>query len=294
MRPYFRRVFATGLVCLVLSAVIGCAQPAGPTLRVVTWNVHACQAGVDQIVAQIRELNPDVVCLQEVESGLLGSPGIDEASQIARGLGMYYVCTPHPEKGTKEEQIAIFARGELDDPVYLENGTGRRYGLSAELELRDDSEIRIVAIHLTSNSTSDIGRFLVTGFRRLREVSDLVRRIDGWDGDTIMVGDFNAVPGMVEHAAIATRMSWAGRLGPTYPNHAPRLPLDHVFLKGNLRPASVLSVKTEASDHRPLMATIRLKDRWTLQGLSGPALFESPDQDDRENAYDHDDLEDDD
>lgn len=265
---------------MVLLWGCGCAGPSGPTLRLVTWNVHACQAGVDNIVAELRELNPDIICLQEVESGTLGSPSTNEVERIARGLGMRYVCTPSPAKGTKEEQLAIFARGELDDVELLENGTGRRYGISAEVDLADDTDIRIVCVHFTSNATSDIGRFLVTGARRLRETSDLVRRIRRWEGNVILAGDFNATPVMLEHMAIDCHMEWVGTFQPTFPGDSPVLQLDHVFLKGSMKAAGIFVQPTRFSDHRPVVADIALPGHLSLTGKSGAALFEAPDEDD--------------
>jgi endonuclease/exonuclease/phosphatase family metal-dependent hydrolase len=267
-------------LAVLLLPLAGCLDPSGPTLRVVSWNVHACQAGVDNIAAELHKLNPDIVCLQEVESGLLDSPDIHEAERIARALNMRHVCSPAPTKGTKEEQLAIFARGELEDVELLENGTGRRYGISAEVELADDTDIRIVCVHLTSNATSDIGRFLVTGMRRFREVSDLTRRLDRWDENIILAGDFNSTPVMLEHTAIDCRMEWVGTFQPTFPSDKPVLQLDHLFLKGSLKSGRIFAEPTRASDHWLLVADIHLPGSLLLGGRSGASLFEPPEADD--------------
>lgn len=255
----------------------GCESPDGPSLRVVTWNVHACRAGVDRIAADLRRLEADVVCLQEVTSGQLDSPEANAVERLARALDMRCVCTPAPAAGTKEEQMAILARGKLDGTEYLEANTGRRYGISAETELADGSAVRLVCVHMTSNAPFvQFGRFLATGGRRLKETDDLARRLREWDEDVILAGDFNATPVMLEHATLRSRARWAVSLEPTFPAVGSMLQLDHVFVKGRgLRPGLVVAEATDASDHRRLLADIRLTDRWTLTGLAGRALFEA-------------------
>lgn len=257
----------------------GCAPIDGPTLRVVTWNVHACQSGLDRIVSELHRLEPDVVFLQEVSSGQLESQEANAAEQIARRLAMHHVCTPVPAAGSKEEQVAIFARGELEDAEFLDAGTGRHYGITAEVDLRDDRDVRLVCVHLTSNApVVQFGRFLVTGGRRLTEIDDLTRRLKSWKGENvILAGDFNSMPTMFEHAAIRARARWIVSLKPTFSSNNPVMQLDHVFIKGGFKPGRIFTEPTDASDHRPLVADIRVVDPLGLLGPSGAALFEPAD-----------------
>jgi len=264
----------------VFLSATGCAAFEGPTLRLVTWNVHGTQAGAGIIAAELRALDPDIICLQEVESGNLVSPGPDQAQTIARLLGMYVVATPTPEPGSTDEQVAILARGELEDVRYLRAGTGRHYGITAEIDLWDDSELRIICVHLTSTDWSSIDQILVTNTERMQEVNDLLRRIPRWDDDLILAGDFNALPFSIEHATINRRMAWAGSTEPTFQGEGLNLQLDHVFTKGNVKAERIFTVPTQASDHKLLVADIRLLGRPLLVGRAGEALFEPPDDDD--------------
>jgi endonuclease/exonuclease/phosphatase family metal-dependent hydrolase len=267
---------STALVAVFLLGV-GCAAFEGPTIRIVTWNVHGTQAGAEAIAAELRALAPDIICLQEVESGELVSPGPDQAHAIAESLGMNVVATPAPEPGSKEEQAAILARGDMEDVVFLQTRWGRHYGISAEIDLRDDSELRITCVHFTSTDWSSIGQIMATNTRRMQEVNDLVKRIEGWDDDLILAGDFNSLPLSIEHAAIDRRMEWVGSTEPTFRGEGLNLQLDHVFTKGKLKEQRIFTVPTQASDHKLLVADIHLLSRPLLAGLTGEGLFEPAD-----------------
>ena len=72
--------------------------------RLVTYNVHRC-VGVDRkldvarIAAVIAELEPDIVCLQELDVGRARTGGVDQAQAIAAGLAM--TSRFHPPCGSR-------------------------------------------------------------------------------------------------------------------------------------------------------------------------------------------------
>ena len=67
--------------------------------RLVTYNVHRC-VGVDRkldvarIAAVIAELEPDIVCLQELDVGRARTKGVDQAHAIAERLSMGFRFHP--------------------------------------------------------------------------------------------------------------------------------------------------------------------------------------------------------
>jgi endonuclease/exonuclease/phosphatase family metal-dependent hydrolase len=239
-------------------------------MRLVTWNVHACRAGVDKIVDQLRTLEPDVICLQEVECAGLSSPDDHEARRIAADLGMNHVSSAYPDGGTEEEQIVIMYRGALRHVEVLRASPRRCYAVAACLDWHG-REVRIVAVHLTSNATDQVGRFVTTGIRRLKEADDLARRADGWKGDTILAGDFNSVPGMVELLVLSTRFRCVSHFEPTHPSDHPVLTLDHVFCKGTWKATSSGTEPSNASDHLPLVATLRCTAGVAAEPATQPA-----------------------
>ena len=62
-------------------------------MRLVTYNVHRCvgvdkRLDVERIVGVIAELEPDIVCLQELDVGRARTGGVDQARAIADRLSM--------------------------------------------------------------------------------------------------------------------------------------------------------------------------------------------------------------
>ncbi|HEY8580578.1 MAG TPA: endonuclease/exonuclease/phosphatase family protein, partial [Beijerinckiaceae bacterium] len=67
--------------------------------RLLTWNVHRC-VGTDgacapeRVAKVIADLNPDIVCLQELDVRRARTGGVDQAAEIGRLLGMAHHFHP--------------------------------------------------------------------------------------------------------------------------------------------------------------------------------------------------------
>ncbi len=242
----------------ILAAVCGCREPTGPTLTLVTWNVHLCAAGLDAVVTELREVNPDVICLQETKSGRWTADGVHQGVRIAEQLGMTQLSSDEALAADSEEQASLLYRGELGEPGLLKAGNGRAYGVSAVIDWHG-TPIRVVSLHLRDNSLVDPMRFFTTGWQRLREVSSLIRHLDHWTGEVVVAGDCSAIPGMPEHLMIASRLRWVPCLRPTHPTALPVLCLDHVFHSRGLHVDSLELRSSNASDHQMLIARIQLR-----------------------------------
>ncbi|MGC5327559.1 endonuclease/exonuclease/phosphatase family protein [Brevibacillus sp. SYSU BS000544] len=69
------------------------------TLSVATYNIRGCRndeglADVKAIADEIRELDPDILALQEVDEGLPRSGFVDQAKELSRLLQMNYAFSP--------------------------------------------------------------------------------------------------------------------------------------------------------------------------------------------------------
>ena len=71
-----RGLIAVNAVAVVFFAItllgfnipLGATGSAGPTVRVMTYNIHHGLGGVDRIARNIRSVDPDIVCLQETNA----------------------------------------------------------------------------------------------------------------------------------------------------------------------------------------------------------------------------------
>lgn len=262
MRPLVR-FLALGTVPVVcLLPIVSLAEvqirPSSqqPSLRVVTWNVHGCTAGVDVIVDELRKIDADIICLQEAEVGTARAEGADQAALIAERLGMkHYSAGSRFAEGGGEQRMAILARSELEQTGPLDAGTGRIYGVTAVLR-GEHPPLRIVSVHLTSTYRMDVRHAADTTRSRLKESSDLADRLKTWPETVIVAGDLNSVPGLPEHAVLARHLKRVPATQPTYPSDSPRLPLDHVYHSSSLRVRRWEVIRSVASDHCPLLVEI--------------------------------------
>jgi len=225
-------------------------------MRLVTWNIHGCPAGVDGIVDELRRIDADIICLQEAEVGTAHADGADQAALIAERLGMkQYSAGSRFAEGRGEQCMAILARGELEQTGPLDAGTGRVYGVTTVLQ-GEHPPLRIVSVHLTSTYRMDVRHAADTTSSRLKEASDLAHRVKNWPEAVIVAGDLNSVPGLPEHAVLSRHLKRVPATQPTYPSDSPRLPLDHVYRSAALRAHRWKVIRSVASDHCPLLVEI--------------------------------------
>lgn len=89
-----RRAFLAGVGTLSLGIPCLCAAAKeGPHLRVVTYNIHHAEGSdgrldLDRIAGVLRELDADVVCLQEVDRNQPRTEKLDMPALFAETLGM--------------------------------------------------------------------------------------------------------------------------------------------------------------------------------------------------------------
>ncbi|MNU29930.1 Endonuclease/Exonuclease/phosphatase family protein [compost metagenome] len=234
--------------------------------RLVTYNVHRC-VGVDRkldlarIAAVIAELEPDIVCLQELDVGRARTNGVDQAHAIAERLSMGFRF--HPAMTIEAElygDAILTARPErLIRAAALPTlpnlrGLEPRGALWSAIDF-DGITLNVFNTHLG----------LVPREQRLQAAA-LVGR--DWLGDpactgpTILTGDFNATSITRPYHALTRRLADAQRelgLKPsvkTFPSSFPAIRIDHCFISPEIRVTGAMTplhpLARTASDHLPL------------------------------------------
>ncbi len=237
---------------------------------VMTYNVKLPKAGteVDSALAGILAARPEVLALQEVTDT---EP--DDLVERLRGSG--YVCEHRPYLEEKTAGVAVCVR----EPVSLVQAQRRTYHERGEwsylfAETRwSEQTVNLVIPHLLSYRLRPL-RSLAEALpmlRRLRrakawhrqEATALLELVEGFRDPTVMAGDFNSTPQHRLHARIRRHMQDAFRqtgwgFGGTFRFVLP-LRIDYVYVGRELE---VLSARVGArgpSDHRPVIARVRLR-----------------------------------
>jgi endonuclease/exonuclease/phosphatase family metal-dependent hydrolase len=236
------------------------AEP--PALRVATYNVHGCR-GIDGRLAPERigrvvtEIDADAIGLQEVFSGgHLGSLS-DQLAVLAETTGLTAVAAPVTRPTSTGYGNALLTRWTVGEVAHCDLTIERREprGAVEAVLSRDGTAWAVVVTHL------GLGRR-----ERLRQIRQLL----AWLADRpslprVILGDLNewnrwsAAWQLLARAFHGTPPLW------TFPTRRPVFPLDRVLVGAPARlEAAALhrtAISRVASDHLPLVATVRMESR---------------------------------
>lgn len=258
------------------------ARPLRPSLRlrVVTYNVHYCK-GLDgrfapeRIARVLHTLDPDIIALQELESGRERSRGEDQLAYLANYLGLSSCFCASIEQGEERYGHAFLARGPLRATRCLHLPTGGRPrieprdAMAAEVELHGRN-IMLFGTHF--------------GLARAERAAQIDRMVepDMLGGDftsqpAMFLGDLNLTPGGPLYQRL--QHGWRNEAGdarfrdvvplspnarpcPTFPAFLPLRRLDHIFVTPHFKVLDVFAhsnlLTGRASDHLPLVADLEL------------------------------------
>jgi endonuclease/exonuclease/phosphatase family metal-dependent hydrolase len=260
------RALAAALATLLVAAcglrLLTSSRPtprpfAGSDLTVMTYNIQSGFAldnswSLERTARTIEAQRPDVVVLEEVSRGWLIAGEMDQALWLSRRLGMPYAFGANSDGGLWGNVILSRAPIiEADSYQYSANKHRKRGAVVARLEAGGDG-LWVFGTHLAAPRGA--------GGVRERQAREL---LDVWRGrePALIAGDLNADPG---DAALGTLRAAGfvdlGRsLGPSVSTSEDGRRIDYILAT---RDVAVLGVSVPpgwASDHRPVVARIRLR-----------------------------------
>jgi endonuclease/exonuclease/phosphatase family metal-dependent hydrolase len=240
------------------------------TIRVATYNIHKCR-GLDRrtsphrITAVIRELDADVVALQEVLHVEGGRSEFDPVRCIAEEFRDYRWCFGENRElhGGKYGNLTL-SRLPIE---HCENydvtwrNRERRGCLRTDIALKSGALLHVFNVHLGTG-------FLERRHQARRLLSQHVLHRKELAGPRIVVGDFNEWT-----RGLATKLMGSAfqavepraflRYSRTYPGVFPFLHLDHFYYDKHLTLRSFRLHRSRktliASDHLPLLAEFELR-----------------------------------
>lgn len=259
-----RSIFALILAVTALVTNGGCSG-ATQNVRVLSYNIHHGE-GTDgvfdlhRIAAVIRESDPDLVSLQEVDRSTNRSGAVDQAGELARLTGMHVAYGSAMDYDGGAYGVAILSRVPILDtrnqPLPHTPGYEPRTALAVTVELGSIGPVVFIATHLQHNSETD----------RVAQAREICRVFVEEAGDVaapmILAGDLNAQPGSAPMSVFM--QSWRASDAadqPTFPSVHPDRKIDYVLLHPQGRNWRVLTVRVldapVASDHCPLLVEVR-------------------------------------
>jgi endonuclease/exonuclease/phosphatase family metal-dependent hydrolase len=245
----------------VAARVFASAAMDLPALRVATYNIHGC-VGLDRrcdpsrIAAVLREIDADILCLQEVNAVGAGGGNGDQASYLAEATSRSVILSvASRSRGRFANAIltrfAPLATRAIDLAV---SGYEPRGAIDVDLPI-GDRILRVMATHFG----------LHAGERRL-QASRLIAALGEPMASrpvphaVLLVGDLNEWRSRAGGVRALDKCFGPSAAPRTFPSWMPVLPLDRIYAFG---PAILRDVHVYrsplarlASDHLPLVGTL--------------------------------------
>ncbi len=239
-------------------------------LRVLSYNIHKCIGGVDRryepsrIAEVIRKLDADILMLQEVDAGVARSKRDQQVEVLGEQLGLpYRSWFPNVDvRGGGQYGNAILSRYPLIESSNIDLSIRfkkKRSALHAVLRVRHDDIDRTVHVYN-----------MHLGLARYERKIQLQKFLDchpfahlHHDTPVVVGGDLNDVYGGLGELLAPSGFRGIERRPLTFPAWGPVRALDAIFVRGDMDFMRLSRCDSDlarrASDHRPLVAEVRLR-----------------------------------
>ncbi len=264
----FKHPLKAAVLCFLLlfaGAIPSSGQKDGKpvTLKIMTYNIlHGATVkgdfNLDTIAAVIRQTDPDLVALQEVDFRTSRVNQMDLALEMAKRteLTPFFGKAMNYDGGAYGEAILSRFPAESMEVHHLDYSDGHepRAALQVEIELDNEERFYFIGTHL--DHTQDPAD-------RIAQAKDLNRILSKLKMPAILAGDLNAIPGSRPIEILLKRWTMTSETpaGPTYPSTNPEKKLDYILYHPEERwkvvDRKVIEEKV-ASDHRPYVVTLQL------------------------------------
>jgi len=231
------------------------APPAKP-ITVVSYNILHNQRGLPAVIAEIQKLQPDIVCLQEVEK--------NDLSRMTELLGTYPAIY-HPSENLADPHAswgnAICSRLPLYDAGTIPNPGGGSFGVWATaLTPADNHKFQIACVHLSATWNANPAHLIESANNRWKELTNLSEAWRQLGSPPILIaGDFNQIPLGNNYALMTKEWSDAlqqlGAAQPTFTGTPIQTRIDYFLLSKEWHATAGNAVNSNASDHKPIWLT---------------------------------------
>jgi endonuclease/exonuclease/phosphatase family metal-dependent hydrolase len=251
-------VLLTGTGCLETAQDIAADSIGQDTVRVLAYNIHH-GAGMDlkldleRIAKLIKDLDPDLVALQEIDSVVTRTEGVNQADVLGRLTEMTAVFGEFmPYQGGKYG-MAVMSKWPIWESTNhrLPDGSEPRSALGIRVQSpKTGRELNFVSIH-----------FYETKAERLAQAQALAMAYEGVDSPVILAGDYNSEPDSPVIAFLKEQWGFVdkGADNFTFSSFEPVREIDYFAL----RPFDAFKVLNQftidepvASDHKPIFVEL--------------------------------------
>lgn len=222
-------------------------------IRVMSFNTHRSFGGIETIVQEMREWDPDIVLLQEIDRFWGRTGWLDQAAFFGERLDMEWAFRAAVKQGRSEYGIAILSRFPIlqrfDHPLPWAPGAERRGLLGIGIEVKG-TPLRVYDLHLQHQMTG----------LRIAQAQAVAGVLDTVEEPVILGGDMNATSVTTAMAPILARLQDTfGMVGTGRPGTGPHdSRIDFVLAATPLVPLRSVAMRSKISDHARVISDIEV------------------------------------
>lgn len=239
------------------------AAPGSRTVTVLTFNIHHAE-GIDgkvdvgRIAKLIKDSHADIVGLQEVDRGVERTARRDLLKEIADLAGMRFAFGKNLDHQGGDYGNALLTSRPIvsvgNRLLSNTDGSEQRGVLQVVLDV-EGTQVLVLTTHLDHRKADA---------QRVASAEEILEMAGAFgSGPIIAIGDFNDTPGSATWKRLTTVFTDAWTAvgtgdGFTIPVEAPAKRIDWILSRG-LDPVSAEVLKSDASDHLPVKAVVKLR-----------------------------------
>jgi endonuclease/exonuclease/phosphatase family metal-dependent hydrolase len=237
------------------------AEPS--TIRIVTYNVHKCRGldrkvRPDRILKILKDIDADIIALQEVLSIPKLTREDDQASYFAEELSLNYCVGENRKlKGGAYGNVILSRLPILQNRNYDISVRWREQRGCVRADLAwDETLLHVFNVHFGTD-------FLERRFQVRKLIDTKILHNEELKGQRLVLGDFNEWTRGLTSQMLSSNLNSVDlkkylKRSRTYPGVLPVLHLDHIYFDQGLTLKNLKLYKSRtamiASDHLPLIA----------------------------------------
>lgn len=231
-------------------------------IKLVSWNIWQSKY-IDRVIEQIKELNPDVIALQEVTE----SQGINSGQVIAEKLGYNHFFCQSADAQSRIPPIklgnSVLSKYNLSESKCQLLSTADEYEHTTETEPRVAVQTTITLsneqLHVINTHLGYSEDLKVTAMQK-KQLQTLLSFLP--DKNVVLAGDFNCLPESEVVQDLEKKLINVDpeKTVPTRFTHKEESiqkdRIDYIFVSADVRFSEFTIHQTSASDHTPLSVVI--------------------------------------
>ena len=261
--------------------------PEGVPLRVMTWNIKYGYHDIAPLLEELERRQPDVVMFQDAIGCLKGPLGEYFQGWDVRSSGQYLIASKYPLSQARVRELPSSGREEesfFNCRVRVGDAEVSLYNVHLKTPRRSLNRLRRVR-HQPLHLPDAIEHFVRNVRLRQVQAKVLLESLRQERGAVIVAGDMNApesslVCGAFREAGLDNAFSRSGLgYGFTYghfllKNRLPWLKvswmrIDHIMVSSGIETRNCWAGSGKASDHRPVVADLLVRQPPLRQGFGG-------------------------